>query len=345
MKKISTADAQKINDFSLESSVALPAYVLEKDMHVGDAMKILAAMPAHQYFRLVFCGGTCLSKAYEILERMSEDIDFKVVPNDAALRLSKTELRVALAAFRTSLISALEQGGFTGEDAIKEKVKAKGAYTAISVEYESAFEKPVSLRSHLLIEMNYTVLANPTQMKTIGLLLDRLMRGGYTKPFTLECVSLEEALAEKLISFPRRLGKHMADQLSNDNPSPKIFDDAFLKKELHWDKALVRHLFDVKILLSKHPGLTADMAMFGGLLLAVIKKDARDFKHSHADYRADPVKELQTAMVFAKKSQKLHAQYDTFVGDMVYGTNTPSYADAVEHFDTFLKCALQSASI
>lgn len=345
MKRISDAEAQKINDFSLESSVALPAYVLEKDMHVCDAMKILAAIPTNRYFRLVFCGGTCLSKAYGILERMSEDVDFKIVPNDAALSLSKTGLRTALKAFRKSVIFDLKQGGFTGEDTIKEKVRDEGTYAAIIVEYESAFEKPVSLRPHLLIEMSCMVLANSTQTKEIGLLLDRLMTGEYDKPFEFECVSLEEALAEKLISFPRRLGKHMADQLPKDHPSPKTFDDEFLKEELHWDKALVRHLFDVKILLTKHPDLTADMATFSSLLSTVIKKDAHDFKNSHTDYRTDPVKELQAAMAFATNSQKLNTQYDAFVGDMVYGINTPSYSDAVAHFDSLLKFLLQSSSL
>lgn len=114
MKKISDLDAQKLADFVLESPSGLPAYVLEKDMHVCDAMKILAAMPANPMFRLVFCGGTCLSKAYGILERMSEDVDFKVVPTQAALSLSKTRRTKALRDFRHGVITALKAGGFVG---------------------------------------------------------------------------------------------------------------------------------------------------------------------------------------------------------------------------------------
>lgn len=33
----------------------------------------------HPNTRLVFCGGTSLSKAYELIERMSEEVDLKVV--------------------------------------------------------------------------------------------------------------------------------------------------------------------------------------------------------------------------------------------------------------------------
>ncbi|OYO32016.1 nucleotidyl transferase AbiEii/AbiGii toxin family protein [Janthinobacterium sp. PC23-8] len=341
MKKISAVDAQKLADFALESPVALPAYVLEKDMHVVDAMKILAALPASPLFKLVFCGGTCLSKAYGILERMSEDIDYKVVPTAAALILSKTRRMNELKTFRQSVTTALVVGGFTGDDAIATKVRDEGAYCAISVEYDSVFDKPVSLRPHLLIELNYTELAKPSQSQEVGLLLDRLLSGSYSAPLKLECVSLEEALAEKIVSFPRRLSKQMADQVPKGAKSQKIFNEKFLTEELHWDKALIRHLLDVKILSDKYPALTADLDGFGSLLATAINKDAFEFK-SHDDFKDDPAKELQASMAFAKTSKTLSAQYVAFVSDMVYGADKPSYSDAIDHFESVLKTALQS---
>lgn len=56
-------------------------------------------------------------------------------------------------------------------------------------------------------------------------------------------VSLREALAEKLMAFPRRLASHLskspaAERLDNDSG---------------WDKALVRHLFDVHKIVKAHP--------------------------------------------------------------------------------------------
>jgi len=345
MKKISAADAQKLSDFELEGPEGLPAYVLEKDIHVYDAMKILAALPASPLFRLVFCGGTCLSKAYGILERMSEDIDYKVVPTAATLALSKTSRMKHLKAYRQSVVTALRGGGFTGDGAITENVRDEGAYSGISVQYESAFHKAASLRPHLLIELTCTALARPTQAQNVGLLLDRLLSGSYSTPLKLECVSLEEALAEKLISFPRRLGKQIADQVPKGAKSQKTFNEKFLTEELHWDKALVRHLFDVKILLGKHPELTTNLDVFGDLLAAVINKDAFEFKNSHADFKDDPVKELLASIAFAKTSKTLSAQYDTFVADMVYRKDSPSYSEATDHFESVLNTALQSPAL
>ena len=93
MKKLPQQIIEKISDFENESDVALPGFALEKDYFVLEAIKLIQGLPPSQDFRLVFCGGTCLSKAYGILHRMSEDIDFKIVPSELSAKLPKNALR------------------------------------------------------------------------------------------------------------------------------------------------------------------------------------------------------------------------------------------------------------
>jgi len=50
-----------------------------KDFHVVRAIRTLAALDAAP-FRLVFAGGTALARAHKLIRRMSEDVDFKIVP-------------------------------------------------------------------------------------------------------------------------------------------------------------------------------------------------------------------------------------------------------------------------
>jgi hypothetical protein len=57
--------------------------------------------------RLVFCGGTCLSKAYGILHRMSEDVDFKIVPSELSAKLPKSALRRKLSTFVKNVLAKL----------------------------------------------------------------------------------------------------------------------------------------------------------------------------------------------------------------------------------------------
>jgi hypothetical protein len=343
MKKITDAQAQNIYDFSQEAANSLPAYVLEKDVHVLDALKIINGMPANPYFGLVFCGGTCLSKAYGILERMSEDIDFKVVPNEVGLKLSRTAKRNALRDFAESTKAALMNGGFVGDKAIIRESKNEGACNTLTISYESAFERPMSLRSQLLIEMTFTTFSNPTSKRDIGLLLDRLASGSYAKPFELTCVSLEEAFSEKMVSFPRRLGLHFAKQ-SPGAPGVRqiVFDEKLLTEELGWDHSLVRHLFDVKALSTSRPDLLENMNMFGRLFSATVSGDAVSWKKQYPEFESDPVTHLKAAMAFAKSSDTLRKQYDKFVEDMVYGGVRPSYDDAHSNFESILSAACSS---
>lgn len=51
--------------------------IIEKDYYVTQLIQTLSSVE-NEYFRLVFCGGTCLAKAHRIVQRMSEDVDFKI---------------------------------------------------------------------------------------------------------------------------------------------------------------------------------------------------------------------------------------------------------------------------
>ena len=341
MRKISSFEAKQVEDFALESAI-LPAYVIEKDLHVFAALEILANMPVSDYFRLVFCGGTCLSKSYGILERMSEDVDFKLVPTDAARALSRNALRSQLRTFRKLVSAALSSGGFTGDDAIVENSMDEGAYSSFSITYESAFEKTESLRPHLLIELNYAELVDDAQKMVASTLVDKLVRAtAPQKSVKIDCVSLAEALAEKLVAFQRRLGKHMSDRLAAGNPEQTRFDDGSLTAGTGWDISLVRHIYDVKTLLNACPELISSRKDFADLVWKVIRKDSKDFKSSHADYQSDPSGALLSAMSFASGSKNLRAQYDKFVVDMVYAESAPSYAVAVLFFEATLRSILE----
>ena len=82
MKRLLEQQIELIDAWVAESvaSDITPA-LLEKDIHVTDALIALMQIE-HPALSLVFCGGTSLSKAYGMIERMSEDIDLKVVPRD-----------------------------------------------------------------------------------------------------------------------------------------------------------------------------------------------------------------------------------------------------------------------
>jgi len=91
MRTITTDERQLILDVTGEGLTPLPAAALEKDV------------------QLIFCGGTCLSKAYGLIGRMSEDIDFKVVLPTGISRSQKSRM---LSHFKKHLIAVLASEGF-----------------------------------------------------------------------------------------------------------------------------------------------------------------------------------------------------------------------------------------
>ena len=337
LRKLAAAEIEKIVDFAAEARELLPPYALEKDAHILEAMRLIEQVGHSAPFRLVFCGGTCLSKAYGILDRMSEDVDCKLVPTEETMELSNTKRRQALGDSAKDAIAALEAGGF-GEGSVERRSRDANSYTRLDVFYESAFSKPASLRGHLLVEFNHSPLRLEPGKLPVCLLLDKLALGAYSNPFEVECIALQEALAEKLVSFPRRLAMLLA---SHPDPTEA------LGREADWDRALVRHLYDARRLLQVHPELAEDGAGLGKLLGAAVRQDMADFADQHPEFVANPGIELSAAMKFAKASPELAAQFDAFVRDMSYepSESKPSYGEVFEAFDAALGRALASAGL
>ena len=91
-------------DFDLPSPV-----LVEKDWHVVGALAAIITTDVKP-FRLVFGGGTALSRAHRLTRRMLEDIDLKIV-SDAPR--SRAELRT----LRDTVTGALLNAGFAFDPA------------------------------------------------------------------------------------------------------------------------------------------------------------------------------------------------------------------------------------
>jgi predicted nucleotidyltransferase component of viral defense system len=77
----------------IAADLGVDASFIEKDWY---AMRIIAALIAANIsgIRLVFSGGTSLSKGFGLIQRFSEDLDFKVVlPETGLNRRKRTNYR------------------------------------------------------------------------------------------------------------------------------------------------------------------------------------------------------------------------------------------------------------
>ncbi len=112
MRVLSTERLELIDALVAEANIGgVTAGLLEKDEHLTAALQAVFELN-FEHASLVFCGGTSLSKAHSLIERMSEDADIKIVLSQDTANWSQNQLRRYLGdEIRGQIIKALEAIG------------------------------------------------------------------------------------------------------------------------------------------------------------------------------------------------------------------------------------------
>ena len=155
----------------------LPEVVIEKDWWVSNLLNIIFAMPAE--CKIIFKGGTSLSKAWKLIDRFSEDIDISVDPAYFGASETPTKKQIKHLRKRSSLFVAeqfaemLKQGlGKAGlSDLCRMEVQPNGEGDGtypeprkISIHYNSLCENKVSyIRPTVLLEIGARAMIEPTE--------------------------------------------------------------------------------------------------------------------------------------------------------------------------------------
>jgi Nucleotidyl transferase AbiEii toxin, Type IV TA system len=269
--------------------------LVAKDLYVVRAIAALAAVDATP-FDLVFGGGTALARAHRIIRRMSEDVDFKIVPR-AAAPVSRNALRRQLGSLRQGVSAALQAAGFAFDPTDKSHIWARdeGRYTVWQLPHRSDSGAGEGLRPGIKIELNYAPLRRqPVLLPVRSFVAEALRRP--PEVAQLACVGVLETAAEKLVSLTRRTAMEMAGASRDPDPT------------------LVRHIYDLHMLRE-----LIDPANVAGLARRIAETDAQEFASQYPAYAADIAGETKKALV-ALRSDPLHRErYSRFVADMVYG--------------------------
>jgi hypothetical protein len=265
-----------------------PALV-EKDFYVVKALAAIAAIDTAP-LRLVFGGGTALSRAHRLVQRMSEDIDLRIVSD-------KPSGRGALRRLRDAITQALLSAGFKfdPEDPAYRKSGNESRYTIYRLPYEPASTGEGALRATIQIETAVWPLRRPAvERPVISFVAEALRRppeiGG------IACVSILETAADKFVGLTRRAGAELAG-----------LDEA--------DPTLVRHLHDLYALREHY-----DPADVVALAREVMLADAEAYGNQFPAYRENPMRETLRAVEGLAADSSYARQYEEFQRLMVYGS-------------------------
>lgn len=290
----------------------LPAFV-EKDWFVTQVIAIVAALNVPG-FRVVFTGGTALSKAHGLLERVSEDIDFRVL-------VDGEPKRAALSAFKNTFVDALKHGGLNVEDA-RVIARDSNRFFSIDLDYASYFAQADALRPHIQIEVAVRATQLPPLELPVASFVNVATKSA-PEVSSIACIDPVESAADKLSALAWRV---------LDRVRGGAYDDP----------SIVRHIHDLAILKDR----AFANPQFFALVMEAMSADSTRPKNKPELIDLPPHEKLNRMLAVLTEDKAYDAEYTRFVGGVSYAdiANVPRYKNAVVSVETLIKSISQATS-
>jgi len=295
----------------LSNQLGIGAAFVEKDWHVTRVIRIIAEL-RYENFQIIFTGGTALAKAHNLLQRFSEDVDFRVIPSPEA-----SPNRKSLSRFKDAVIEKLRQSGFMiNVDQIK--ARDENRFFSVELDYESYFTRADALRPHIQVEVKVTNLQRPP----VYLPVASFVRTAATQPPEIEqiaCIDPVESAADKLSAITWRI----PDRARGGQ---------------HDDPSIVRHLHDLALL--KDRALAAKD--FPVLVADAMQEDDARAKNNPAFAGMSMNEKFNHMLRILGTDQEYPPEYVRFVQAMSYASegDVPDFQTAMQAVHALAKAAV-----
>lgn len=265
-----------------------PALV-EKDYQVVRALAAIHALDVAP-LRLVFQGGTALSRAHRLTRRMSEDIDLRIVSETPPTR-------AALRRLREKISGALVDAGFGFYPNNSDQVKARNEsrYTLYRLPYDPVSRGEGALRPEIQIETAVWPLRTPPLQVSVSSFVAEAFGRPPEIPL-IECVSVAETIADKFVAMTRRIAEEL--RLAEGDRDPTV----------------VRHVYDMHAVRDRY-----EIAEVVTLIPAIMKSDVEAYGNRFPAYRENPMRETVRALEALADDPFFARSYAYFHRSMVYG--------------------------
>ncbi|GAA4443487.1 nucleotidyl transferase AbiEii/AbiGii toxin family protein [Ravibacter arvi] len=298
-------DKSLLEEVALVKSGISEAFI-EKDWFVTQVIKILVDNP-YLDFSIVFTGGTALSKAHKLIERFSEDIDFRfVAPSLEGESLSK--IRKKLSDFKKFVVRLLEKEF----QIINVDARDYNRHFTIYLAYPTVCEPSEVLRPQIKLELTLSGLLLPAIELPVSSFVNEVA-GQSPEIAGIPCIDPLENAADKLSAIAWRIPSRIRGE---DDKEPDI----------------VRHLHD----LAKLSERAFSYPDFKQLAVQTIEQDA-DRGETLAGLS---IHEKLQMMIRILESDPIYPdEYASFVNGMVYDqdTQTPSYTEAISRLSLLIE--------
>jgi len=164
----------------IATKVALPLQAIEKDLWVTTVLQLIFSLPISE--KLIFKGGTSLSKGYGLIDRFSEDIDLAIdrqqfdLEGDLTVKQLKKLRKQSSLFVKDEICAALREAtirsGIGDLCSVEPEPDGEGDKTypeprKIHVRYQSLFDNLPYLPSEVVLEVGARSLIEPTASRTV----------------------------------------------------------------------------------------------------------------------------------------------------------------------------------
>lgn len=221
----------------VQSETGKDPQIVEKDWWVVAVLRALFALPYASY--ISFKGGTSLSKCWNLIQRMSEDVDIAIDREFLGFggQLSRTQISDRLRRAACSFVRERLQFDLTAQlekdsispDAFIVTVEITPVTTTdpetIQVEYTPVFETNPYIRSKVLIEVSGRSMSEPVENVPIRSYIDEVYpEAPFTEPaFGVRAAVPQRTFLEKLFLLHEEFARPQAE-IRVDRMSRHIYD-------------------------------------------------------------------------------------------------------------------------
>jgi predicted nucleotidyltransferase component of viral defense system len=281
----------------LESKFKIDPVFTEKDWYTQHVLGVIAKFESDE-FQPIFSGGTSLSKGYQLIQRFSEDIDFRVRP------LKENLTRSYRSNYQDRLVEAILASS-SDLQLVREVYKRdRSTFLTCQIAYPSQFTGINTVRPHIQVELTF----EPPQLKPEIRPLSSLINQFTQQPpeiAGMACLNLAETAADKLAALSWRVA---SKEPNSDRYDPRI----------------IRHLYDLSYLSSE----IIDNPNWSKLSLETISNDLKTRDRMLASQIGSP-QELLNQLVDKLGNNSLYREhYRQFVEEFTYGESL-SFDEAI----------------
>ena len=235
---INLTDKQKLQVLEqVENEIGLPAFVVEKDWWVCAILK--AVFRSKYAGSIIFKGGTSLSKAYNLIDRFSEDIDliidrhllgFDQLDSKSQIKkLRKASGGFIINEFRVELINQLDQIGIDRklyEIKYNDHIDDTSDPNILEIHYQTVVPTDnVYIQQRVLLEMGARSLTEPFETKPVISFLDHHYKDlDFTEhSFNVQVVIPTRTFIEKMLLLHEEFSKPV-DKIRTDRLTRHLYD-------------------------------------------------------------------------------------------------------------------------